>query len=181
MKIELKKATIEDAPKWLSMQAEAYAHIIGIYGEHDFNPAIETLEKVVSSMNLPGRENFFILKDGEDAGAVRISWRNKKLLGFIPQKGKKAYRLGNIFILPQFRNGGIGQIVMNTLEARYPDAAYWELGTILQDKRNIYFYEKLGYKRTGKKKIVNDKLTLVFYKKSMKKPKIFFENILKNA
>lgn len=40
-----------------------------------------------------------------------------------------------------------------------------ELDTILQEKGNCHLYEKLGYKRTDKTQKVNDKLTLVFYKK----------------
>ena len=41
----------------------------------------------------------------------------------------------------------------------------WELDTIWQEKANCYLYEKMGYYQTGKRKIVNDKMTLVFYRK----------------
>ena len=44
-------------------------------------------------------------------------------------------------------------------------AANWELDTILQEKGNCYLYEKMGYRQTGKTEVVNDKMTLVFYKK----------------
>lgn len=41
----------------------------------------------------------------------------------------------------------------------------WELDTILQEKANCYLYEKMGYYKTGKTEVINDKMTLVFYKK----------------
>ena len=41
----------------------------------------------------------------------------------------------------------------------------WELDTILQEEGNCHLYEKMGYHRTGETKRINDKLTLVFYKK----------------
>ena len=44
-------------------------------------------------------------------------------------------------------------------------ACDWELDTILQEKGNCYLYEKMGYKQTGKTEVINEKLTLVFYKK----------------
>lgn len=41
----------------------------------------------------------------------------------------------------------------------------WELDTILEEEANCYLYEKMGYYKTGKVEKVNDKLTLVYYKK----------------
>lgn len=43
--------------------------------------------------------------------------------------------------------------------------AHWELETILQEKGNCYFYEKMGYKQTGRTEKINDRLTLVYYHK----------------
>ncbi|AHF06030.1 GNAT family acetyltransferase [Desulfitobacterium metallireducens DSM 15288] len=47
----------------------------------------------------------------------------------------------------------------------YWNAKTWELDTILQERRNCYLYEKLGYKKTEKTEVINDKMTLVFYEK----------------
>ena len=41
----------------------------------------------------------------------------------------------------------------------------WELDTILQEPKNCYLYEKMGYRQTGKKNVINERLTLVFYEK----------------
>lgn len=42
----------------------------------------------------------------------------------------------------------------------------WELDTILQEPKNCHLYEKLGYRQTGKKRVINERLTLVFYEKN---------------
>lgn len=41
----------------------------------------------------------------------------------------------------------------------------WELDTTAQEKETRRFYENLGYKFTGEKKEVNDKMSLVYYAK----------------
>ena len=41
-----------------------------------------------------------------------------------------------------------------------------ELGGILQEPENYHLYEKMGYRRTGKIKVINERLTLTFYEKS---------------
>lgn len=155
MKIELQKITTADATKWLELQIEAYTPLLKRYQDYETSPATETLERVIERMNVPFREHFFIIKDDEVVGGVRTAWR----------AGTTHYRLGGIFILTQFHNLGIGQIVMQKVEALYPDATSWELDTLSQEKRNLHFYEKLGYKREGPETVVNDKLVLVFYKK----------------
>lgn len=46
-----------------------------------------------------------------------------------------------------------------------PGNENWELDTILQESKNCYLYEKMGYCRTGKTEVINERLTLVFYEK----------------
>ena len=41
----------------------------------------------------------------------------------------------------------------------------WELETILTEKVSRHLYEKMGYRLSGETTIVNDKLTLVSYRK----------------
>ena len=55
--------------------------------------------------------------------------------------------------------------VVDKKEEEIHGKSNWELDTILQEKGNCYFYEKMGYHKTGKTESINDKLTLVFYKK----------------
>ena len=82
-------------------------------------------------------------------------------------KGKeenKNKRISPIFILPEYRNKGIAQSAIKICEEIHGNNN-WELSTILQEKGNCYLYEKLGYHSTGKTQVINDRLTLIFYKK----------------
>ena len=42
---------------------------------------------------------------------------------------------------------------------------HWCLDTILQEKGNLYLYEKMGYHQTGKVEHINDQMDIVFYEK----------------
>jgi len=39
------------------------------------------------------------------------------------------------------------------------------LDTILEEAGNCHLYEKIGYMKTGKTEVINEKMTLVFYEK----------------
>ncbi|WP_342426684.1 GNAT family acetyltransferase [Paenibacillus sp. FSL L8-0158] len=54
------------------------------------------------------------------------------------------------------------------IEELYYNVSMWELDTILQEQGNCHLYEKLGYKRTDKINVINDRMTIVFYEKHMK-------------
>lgn len=50
-------------------------------------------------------------------------------------------------------------------KAERDDAEVWELDTVLQEVGNCHLYEKLGYRRTGREEIINEKMTIIFYEK----------------
>ncbi len=70
-----------------------------------------------------------------------------------------------MFILPTYQGEGIAQKAIFLIEEMFPQAITWELATILEEERNCYLYEKMGYNKTGVKKILNDNTTLIYYKK----------------
>ncbi|MDE6739198.1 MAG: GNAT family N-acetyltransferase, partial [Lachnospiraceae bacterium] len=73
-------------------------------------------------------------------------------------------RISPLFILPEFRGQGIAQKAIRMCEELHGSEG-WELETIRQEPKNCYLYEKMGYRRTGEEKLINEKLTLVFYEK----------------
>ena len=73
-------------------------------------------------------------------------------------------RISPMFILPQFQGKGFGQQAIALLE-ELTNAETWELDTILQEERNCHLYEKMGYRRTGPTKAVNENMTIVHYEK----------------
>lgn len=76
----------------------------------------------------------------------------------------KNKRISPIFIMPEFQGRGIAQKALRLCEEAH-GSGNWELDTILQEPKNCHLYEKMGYRRTGKTEVVNDRLTLVFYEK----------------
>lgn len=74
-------------------------------------------------------------------------------------------RISPLFILPLYRNKGYAQAAMREAEKLH-GIDNWSLDTILEERGNCYLYEKMGYRRTGGVKKINEKMTLVFYEKN---------------
>lgn len=106
-------------------------------------------------INRPNGGFYKILVGSEIVGAMCIYWKDNVRFWISP-----------IFILPSYQGKGIAQKAMILMEKMFPEATSWELSTILEDARNCYLYEKMGYSQTGVSRIINDNTTLVFYKKS---------------
>lgn len=155
MGIELVLATEKDAELIWKMQVEAFSGLLLKYQDMETNPANETLEKVLWKVQQTDRY-FYLIKSNEDyMGAICI----------VDDKTKEnPKRISPLFVLPQYRNKGIAQQAIAKAEEIH-GSDNWELSTILQEKGNCYLYEKMGYCKTGETSRINDKLTLVFYKK----------------
>lgn len=154
MKISLIKANLEDAEIVHGMLIKSFMPLLEKYQDYDTSPATEPIEKTITKITQLNSD-YYIIKSGEiDVGGVRIE-----------KMKDKHYRVSPIFILPEYQGRKIAQKVFRMLEHMYSDANWWELDTILQEQGNCHLYEKIGYKRTGKTKIINDKLTIVFYEK----------------
>ena len=69
-----------------------------------------------------------------------------------------------LFVLPAYWNHGIARQAIRLSEEIHGDKG-WSLDTILQEPGNCHLYEKMGYRQTGDTRMINDKLTLVFYRK----------------
>jgi RimJ/RimL family protein N-acetyltransferase len=88
-----------------------------------------------------------ILAEDSDQGLVR---RDRIIGGFfVFQNSFGDCELGRIFIDPEYQNQGIGTQAMAFMEAAFPDAQRWTLGTPRWNLRTQHFYEKAGYVRIG--------------------------------
>lgn len=139
-----------------AMQVESFMPLYEKYRD-ECSPAIEPLERVRQRFLHPARTYFFIVKDGARVGAINI--------GHLEINGKKVYRISPIFILPKYQNGGIGYVTIQKAFAMYPDADFWQLDTILQEKANCHLYEKCGFVRTGEETVINERMTLIDYER----------------
>ena len=155
MKIDLIRIGIEDAEKLWKMQVKAFEDLYIKYQDTETSPATEKVEKIIMRLEQPFTYYYYIVMDDIEVGAIRVV--DKKEAG-------KTKRISPIFIMKEYRGKGYAQEAMKAVEAIHGENN-WELDTILQEEGNCYLYEKMGYKQTGKTEIINDKLTLVFYKK----------------
>ncbi|CAI6036013.1 hypothetical protein PAECIP112173_00822 [Paenibacillus sp. JJ-100] len=157
MEITLVKSGLDGAHAIYEMQKKSFTPLLKKYQDFETSPANQTVAQVTARLS-QSFTDYYIIKCSEmSVGAIRIV-----------KKENKIYRISPIFILPEFQGRGIAQNVFSIVEDLYCDAIMWELDTVLQEQRNCYLYEKLGYKRTNRIKEINDKMTIVSYEKHMK-------------
>ncbi|QPQ31335.1 GNAT family N-acetyltransferase [Lysinibacillus sp. JNUCC 51] len=154
MELRLEKAIENDAQAIFDIQVKAFMPLLNKYEDYETNPANETIERVISRINQQNGSFYKILADNTLVGAIFVHWREEVQFWISP-----------MFILPTHQGKGIAQKVINLIEGMFPQATTWELATILEEERNCYLYEKMGYSKTGRSKKLNDNVTLIFYKK----------------
>lgn len=152
MNTELIRASMEDAETIWRMQRAAFAVLLERYHDFDTNPGNEPLEKVQWRLSLPATHFYFIRVDGMNAGAIRV----------IDHGDGSTKKISPLFVLPEYQGKGVAQTAMRAAEAIH-GSDNWQLDTILQETANCHLYEKMGYRQTGETKVINDKMTLVFY------------------
>ncbi|NIK11749.1 GNAT family N-acetyltransferase [Alkalibacillus almallahensis] len=155
MEVRLEKATDKDAQSIFDIQVKAFMPLLDKYKDYETNPANETVERVITRINNPNGGFYKILADKKLVGAICILWKENLQFWISP-----------MFILPSYQGKGVAQKAITSIENLYPQAITWELATILEDERNCYLYEKLGYNKTGISKKINDHATLIYYKKT---------------
>jgi len=156
MEISLCKADLKDAATIHEMKVKAFMPLLEKYQDFETSPANETVEKIITQINQSFTDYFIIHHLEVAVGGIRVV-----------KKDHQIYRVSPIFILPEHQGKGIAQKVLTMVEQIYDDAKSWELATIVQEERNCYLYEKIGYNKTGGTKAINDKMTIVFYEKHL--------------
>ena len=155
MEIKLIKANLSDAEKLWKMQVEAFGELLEKYQDYDTSPACEPLKRTKERLSMPETYYYFIVYNDNVAGAIRVV--DKK-------DNNTPKRISPIWVMPEFRGKGVAQLAIKLAEEIH-GAENWELSTIKEEKGNCYLYEKMGYKLTDEAEVVNDRMTLVFYKK----------------
>ena len=155
MDLKLIRADVKDAERLWRMQAEAFMDMYNRYQDKETSPAAEPLDRMLERLQQPFTYYYYIQSEGAVVGAIRV---------IDMKQADKSKRISPIFIMPPYRNKGIAQKAVLEAE-RIHGNSNWELDTILQEAGNCHLYEKLGYRQTGKTTQINNKMTLVFYKK----------------
>ncbi len=155
MRISLKKASIRDAEAIHRLQVESFLPLLRKYRDYDTNPANEDVERVINRLKQPHTTYYFIILDGVRIGGIRIIFNDEV----------RRARISPMFIVPEHQGKGYGQDALALVE-EVVDAECWELETILQEEGNCYFYEKMGYRRTGVTREINDGMIIISFEKS---------------
>ena len=152
--VALVRAGVPDCEAILQMQKASFAVLLEKYQDYDINPANETAAKIMARLLQPETYYYWITAEGARVGAIRI----------VDAKDGSRKRISPLFILPQYRNHGYAQAAMREAE-RIHGASDWSLSTIMQEPGNCHLYEKMGYHRTGEPQIINERMTIIHYKK----------------
>jgi predicted acetyltransferase len=152
--VKLEKAIESDANAIFEIQVNAFKPLLEKYKDFNTNPANETINRVVTRINNPTGDFYKIIVENVHVGAIYVFWKEQTEFWISP-----------MFILSTYQGQGIAQQAITLIEKLFPHATSWELATIMEEERNCYLYEKLGYIKTGVIKQLNDNTTLGFYKK----------------
>jgi GNAT superfamily N-acetyltransferase len=163
--VKLEKAANSDAKAIFDIQVNAFMPLLEKYKDYQTNPANETIERVITRINNPQGGFFKILADNHLVGAICVI-----------RKEDEQFWISPMFILPEYQGKGLAQRAITLVEKLFPQAISWELATILEEERNSYLYEKMGYIKTGVKKDLNNQTTLIFYKKALLKTDVDFSH-----
>jgi len=148
--IKIYHANIADAEEILGLQKLAYQSEARIYNDWSIPPLTQTLEEIKEEFS----ENTFLkaCESGKIIGSVKVCINNE------------SYEIGRLIVHPDFQGKGIGTQLMLAIEAEFPMAKRFELFTGSKSVRNIYLYEKLGYKIFMRKQL-SEIVELVFMEK----------------
>ena len=150
MDIEIKKASQNDLSDILSLQKSCYKSEAELHDEYDIPPLNQDLDSMLDDYN-----NMLILK-GSIKEEIIASVR-----GFV--KDKTCY-IGRLIVSNNWQNLGYGRMLMNSIENEFINCDRYELFTGYKSEKNLYLYNKLGYKEFMQKKI-NEKLTFIYLEK----------------
>ncbi len=146
----LEKATVTDAAELLALQKLAYRSEAEIYNDYNLPPLVQTLKNMEEDF-----ENQFFLKavlEGKIIGSVRAH-----------AKEETSY-IGRLIVHPDFQGRGIGTRLMNEIERVFDRCKRFELFTGEKSERNLYLYQKLGYRIFMTAKI-SDQTNIVYLEK----------------
>jgi ribosomal protein S18 acetylase RimI-like enzyme len=146
----IEPAQLTDAPEILALQKLAYLSEAEISQDFTIPPLTQTLEEI--EREFPTRTVLKTTVDGKIIGSVRAYLQQETCY------------IGRLIVHPDFQNQGIGAKLLREIEGRFARARRYELFTGEKSERNLYFYQKWGY-RIFRKEALTDKVTIVFLEK----------------
>lgn len=156
MQLNILKANQNDSETILNLQKDCYLAEAEIYNDYNIPPLQQDIQSLKNEF-----VNTTILKavlDGEIVGSVRGFFDNNTCY------------IGKLLVNKHFQNKGIGQLLLDSIESAFEDCNRYELFTGSKSLKNLYLYNKHGYKEF-KRQVINDNLTMIFLEKIKLRPK----------
>ena len=148
--MEIRLARKADLPEILALQKIAYKQEAEIYNDYSIPPLTQTLSELEEDFK---KKVILIAEiDGVIVGSVRAE--AKKGTCFI----------GRLIVSPDFQNQGIGIRLLTEVEKKFKGCIRYELFTGAESKKNLYLYQKSGY-RIFKSEKLTDKINIVYLEK----------------
>jgi ribosomal protein S18 acetylase RimI-like enzyme len=146
----IEQANTADAQEILALQKLAYQSEAAIYNDDTLPPLMETLDEIRAEF---ARQTFLkAISDGKIVGSVRAYVVDGTC------------HIGRLIVHPECQNQGIGAKLMQAIEQHFQAAKRFELFTGCKSERNLYLYQKLGY-RIFKRENLNENVGLVYLEK----------------
>jgi ribosomal protein S18 acetylase RimI-like enzyme len=146
----IENALISDLEEILALQKLAYLSEAEICNDFSIPPLLQTIEDIKSEY---AYKTFLKAVDsGKIIGSVRANLQDGTCY------------IGKLIVHPDFQNRGIGTALMNSIENCFKGCKRYELFTGKKSVKNIYLYNKLGY-RIFKEEKISEKLTFVYLEK----------------
>ncbi|MNZ58880.1 putative acetyltransferase [compost metagenome] len=155
MIIHITLAEKADLEQLLQLQYLSYQSEAEIYDDYTIPPLKQTITELEEEFKVQ-----MILKaviDNRLVGSVRAYME------------EGICKIGKLIVHPDYQNRGIGSQLMNEIELRFTRCDKFELFTGEKSLRNIYLYNKLGYRQTGELR-VSPQLTIIYMEKNQSKP-----------
>jgi len=144
------KAEQRDAEEILELQKLAYKSEAEIYSDFSLGPLKQTLDELKADF---ATMTFFkAVIDGKIVGSVR-AWMD----------GTSCH-MSRLIIHPLYQNLGIGSKLVKAMEKHFSQAERFDIFTGHKSRRNIYYFQKLGYKAFRREK-VSEKRERVYFEK----------------
>ncbi|MBP1925376.1 ribosomal protein S18 acetylase RimI-like enzyme [Sedimentibacter acidaminivorans] len=154
--VKFEKMTINDLKEHLVLQRRAFLPLLAKYQDGNFSPANITEAEMKKRIENSQGIYLKIILDSLDVGGIYAYTLNN---------GRNEMYLSTIYISNNMQGCGLAQESIKHLEEMCIGIKTWWLEVPEGENKNIHIYEKLGYQYTGKKIIINEKLTLLLYKK----------------
>lgn len=146
------QAVETDLGEILDLQHRSYQSEAEIYNDDAIQPLVQTLPELIEEY-----ASQLILKAVLD--------HDHRIVGSV-----RAYEVdgtcmvGKLIVDTDYQNQGIGTKLMNAVEESFAHCRKFELFTGHKSERNLYLYNKLGY-RTFKSLVIDENLTLIYLEK----------------